>query len=81
MPYIKPERRPALDNGTDGPANAGELNYLITRLIFRYWQARGNYAAIADVTGALQNAEAEFYRRVAVPYEDSKIDENGDVYE
>jgi hypothetical protein len=26
------------------------------------------------------NVKQEFYRRVAMPYEDSKIAENGDVY-
>ncbi|WP_439397023.1 DUF6899 family protein [Bradyrhizobium sp. PMVTL-01] len=33
-----------------------------------------------DVLGALDGAKAEFYRRVAAPYEDAKIADSGDVY-
>ena len=35
---------------------------------------------VDDAVGALDGAAREFYRRVAVPYEDKKIKENGDVY-
>lgn len=38
-------------------------------------------AVTAKVMGAFRCAQQEFYRRVAVPYEDSKIAENGDVYQ
>lgn len=30
--------------------------------------------------GAVEGAKTEFYRRIAVPYEEKKIRENGDVY-
>lgn len=33
-----------------------------------------------DALGALECCKLEFYRRVAAPYEDSKIISNGDVY-
>ena len=39
-----------------------------------------SYSLINEVTGALENAKLEFYRRVVVPYEDMKIKINGDVY-
>ena len=39
-----------------------------------------NYQTCNDVMGALEGAKAEFYRRVVGPYEDQKIEENGDVY-
>jgi hypothetical protein len=39
-----------------------------------------SYRTINDVLGALEGAKLEFYRRVAAPYEDQKIQENGDVY-
>ena len=32
------------------------------------------------IIGALECAKLELYRRVAAPYEDDKIIENGDVY-
>ena len=83
MPYIKQERRIQLDipDGISSPDYAGELNYKITCLCRNYCQEHGlSYARINDVLGALEGAKAEFYRRVAVPYEDMKIAENGDVY-
>jgi hypothetical protein len=32
-----------------------------------------------DVMGAFTGAQAEFYRRDVAPYEDAKIQQNGDV--
>jgi hypothetical protein len=40
-----------------------------------------NYKHINEIIGVLECAKQEFYRRVAAPYEDTKIQENGDVYE
>jgi hypothetical protein len=80
MPYIKAAQKHALAAGAriDGP---GELNYSITELIKRYWvNSPRNYASLNDVMGALESAKAEFYRRVAVPFEENKIRENGDVW-
>ena len=80
MPYITQERRDALV--TTPPECAGELNYCITRLIVDYVRARGeSYHVFNDVLGALSGAQAEFYRRVAAPYEDEKCKLNGDVYQ
>jgi hypothetical protein len=76
MPYIKQSDRTA----DLKPSTPGELNFVLTRIVFAYWQERGNYQAINDVLGALEGAKLEFYRRVAAPYEDTKIAENGDVY-
>lgn len=81
MPYISQVARSILDSGLDGPASAGELNYAITKLVGGYLSRKGaDYQIINDVVGALEGAKLEFYRRVAVPYEDRKIAENGDVY-
>lgn len=83
MPYINKLRRL---NYEDTPLdelymnNPGELNYLITRICASYWSANNGYQGINDIVGALEGAKLEFYRRVAVPYEDTKIIENGDVY-
>jgi len=80
MPYIKPDIRKVLE-ARPHPMTAGELNYLITRLADNYLDGRGFcYATINDVIGALECAKLELYRRLAAPYEDTKIAENGDVY-
>jgi hypothetical protein len=79
MPYITQEHRSIMRAGAK-PCTVGELNYVITRLCRDYWRDRGSYQAINDVLGALEGAKLEFYRRVAAPYEERKIAENGDVY-
>ena len=83
MPYIKPERRALLKYFIEKhpPENAGELNYLITTLIWKYVSLKGEkYQHYNDVMGALEGAKLELYRRKIAPYEDVKIKENGDVY-
>lgn len=85
MPYISQKRRNEFneEDKTQRPKSivAGELNYEITLKCNRYIQDNGlSYAIINDIIGALEGAKLEFYRRVAVPYEDRKIQENGDVY-
>jgi len=80
MPYIKQEDREALAQGL-APQNCGELNYAITELCLEYLRTKGiMYQTINDILGALEGAKLEFYRRVAAPYEDTKIAQNGDVY-
>lgn len=87
MPYINPDRRPQINAIADmeyclPSRTAGELNYQLTVLIKQYFELNGkNYQAINDIVGALEGAKLEFYRRIAVPYEDQKIKENGDVYQ
>lgn len=79
MPYIKQSDRDLFDIDVY-PNKPGELNYIFTKIAIQYWNERKNYDAINDIVGALEGAKLEFYRRVAVPYEESKIKENGDVY-
>lgn len=82
MPYIKQRDRIELDDEMRDIATAGELNYAITQLCIDYIDRHGtiNYDAINTVVGVLECAKQEFYRRVATPYENRKIEENGDVY-
>ena len=81
MPYIRQFRRNFLQEGGE-PSSPGELNYLFTSSAKYYVAEHGlSYQTINDVLGALEGAKLEFYRRVAVPYETQKIEENGDVYE
>ncbi len=86
MPYIQQDKRSVLDpiigqvGAEVGGQWAGSLNYLITKLVLLYWQDHDDYNGIATITGVLENAKQEFYRRVASGYEDEKIKINGDVY-
>lgn len=85
MPYIRQELRNRLDV-TECPdcgsaQDAGQLNFQITRLVDRFVKEQGgNYAAINAAIGALECAKLEAYRRIAAPYESTKIATNGDVY-
>jgi hypothetical protein len=80
MPYIKAPARAVIDR-QGKPVTPGELNYAITRLVLDYLEANGgvSYTNINAVMGAFASAQAEFYRRVAVPYEDAKAKANGDL--
>lgn len=63
-------------------AFAGLLNYACTRLALKIVRLRFGamrYWLIAVITGIFQNIGDEFYRRVAMPYEDKQIAKNGDV--
>ena len=79
MPYIRQVDRDFLRGSP--PALAGELNYIITSICKEYLDVKGvSYNSINEVVGVLECAKLEFYRRIASPYEDTKIEENGDVY-
>jgi hypothetical protein len=56
------------------------LNYAITMLVKSYLGASPNYQRFNDVLGALEGAKLEMVRRRLNGYEDSKIDQNGDVW-
>ena len=80
MPYIAKAERVALYETGARAKTPGQLNYFITLLIEEYWTDHPNYQGINDIVGALEGAKLEFYRRIAAPYEDTKIQLNGDVY-
>lgn len=90
MPYIKKEKRdfflPIINEiehcfVCKEDIKQGDLNYLITYLCNKYINIKGiNYKYLNDVMGVLESAKQEFYRRKVAPYEDRKIQENGDVY-
>jgi len=80
MPYISEEDRQSEHMLQFEPRTAGELNFMITTFIRDYYNAMPCYQSINDIVGALEGAKLEFYRRVAAPYEDIKINLNGDVY-
>ena len=81
MPYIERDRRSALEP-SGKPETAGELNYAVTRLVDRYLSEKGlRYQHVNEAIGVLECAKLELYRRIAAPYEDKKIREEGDVYQ
>ena len=81
MPYIKDYDRWKMDEALScDPSTAGELNYLFSVVANKYWKNNGkNYQAFNDIIGALEGAKLELYRRKVAPYEDTKIEENGDI--
>lgn len=83
VPYIPQNRRDILLKDlmdSEGPQNAGELNFVFTVIIKKYLRDGLSYQKINDILGALSGASQEFYRRVVEPYESEKIKTNGDVY-
>tara|TARA_R110002020_G_scaffold21782_17_gene73892 strand:- start:73 stop:360 length:288 start_codon:yes stop_codon:yes gene_type:complete len=89
MPYIKQEDRDTLDYHIDylsvavanGDSPYGEINYCISRMFNNLIKAEGlNYNQLNSLIGVLECAKMEIYRRVAAPYEDKKINENGEVF-
>lgn len=87
MPYIAGEDREELDptsalTGSQREATTpGELTFQLTCLVDGYLAGNLDFQAIAEVLGALEATKLELYRRIVAPYEDVKIDLNGDVYE
>jgi len=80
MPYLTKAVRASLNDGRV-QNEAGELNYLITKLCDAFLMKTGlSYKNINQAIGALECAKLELYRRVAAPYEEKKCRENGEVY-
>lgn len=86
MPYIDKMSRQNISgrlNEVIYPSSietAGDLQYAIAVIIKSYMQRKElKYQTCNDVMGALAGAQMEFYRRTVAPYEDQKIEENGDV--
>lgn len=87
LPYIKPENREKYEKTLKELVKIlkslppeevdGELNYVVTKLLKEIYPLR--YFHINKAIGVLECAKLEFYRRVAAPYEDTKIKESGDV--
>tara|TARA_R110000824_G_scaffold396551_2_gene598101 strand:- start:395 stop:694 length:300 start_codon:yes stop_codon:yes gene_type:complete len=89
MPYITQEKRESLSHSidvlvallTNGDGLEGKLNYTISSIISGILKIEGiNYTNLNKLIGVLECAKLELYRCVASPYEDLKLEENGDVY-
>ncbi len=80
MPYIDEVSRERVDRLRE-PDTVGELNYALTITCRGFIERNGGlrYSTINAAIGALECAKLELYRRLAVPYENQKIEENGDI--
>jgi len=87
MPYIAKDDRPRYDKTLgeliktlkERPVENvdGDINYCVTRILKEVYPLR--YFHLNRAMGVLSCIQQEFYRRVAAPYEDTKIQQNGDV--
>ena len=88
MPYITDEEKKDLDRSIKTLSTLlrkgdfrGRLNYSISSIFNNLIQGNGlSYRLINDFIGVLECVKLESYRRIATPYEDSKIVANGDIY-
>ncbi len=87
MPYISQKQRPEIDN-LIAPFikhlqtllvedQDGSLNYAITKIIKNVYPTK--YFHLNRALGVLTAITHELYRKIIGPYEETKIQENGDV--
>ncbi len=90
MPYIarkdRAQYQKAIDElarlvPPDRMARPGHMNYIISLLIQRVYGNSMRYADHNEVVGLLNCVQQEFYRRFTAPYEDVKIEQEGDLTE
>ncbi len=82
MPHIEDKNKPFYEvTVAHAPVSSGVLNYQLTMVVVAFLLHNGlNYATCNDIVGALDNCKDEFRRLVQHPYEDKKIEENGNAY-
>lgn len=90
MPYIKKEARDDIDEelyslivamNQSGRVSEGDCNYVISNILnYHLVTDQPTYHRINSAIGVLECAKMELYRRIAVPYEEGKRFENGEVY-
>jgi len=92
MPYIKPDTRMKFDEGiqnildalkqsvnSDEQPNMGELNYVISSIVWELFNNSRSYSTGNALVGVLECAKQEFIRRKLNVYEDEKIKQHGDL--
>jgi hypothetical protein len=83
MPYIKKENRQDIDDCLNDLEmyieNSGELCYIVYKLMNDLTKVNKCFKTMSSLISEVECAKLEFYRRVVAPYEDKKIEENGDV--
>jgi len=89
MPYIEQQHRKRFETGIQMLIDSlwqfpdgldGNLNYIISTLLYRIWLDNQSYEKGNKLIGVLECAKLEFYRRVIANYEDEKNRINGDVF-
>ena len=92
MPYIKQKDRVALRPLVEALMDelskqksmdkaVGTVNYTFSRILGRVLNIHGlRYCNLNALIGVLECCKMELYRRIAVPYEEKKIADNGDVF-
>ena len=84
MPYIPEDERHNLSrlgrNLGVVSVGVGQLNFALTNALLAYLGTDPHYRDFNEVIGVLECIKLELYRRVVVPYEQEKIEANGDVY-
>jgi len=88
MPYMKQsDRNKWISNlgllreimRTQG-VSVSDLNFMIAYMCQSYLKYNGNdYQSHCEIEGVLQGISKTFYRKFTEPYEDNKIEENGDI--
>ena len=58
---------------------AGHLNYCFSKIAFTLLDNKRRYVRANTINGVFVSAQQEFYRRKVLPYENEKIEENGDI--
>ena len=94
MPYVHDSIRSEVDKELDALITAmtntirehgkpeGTANYVITRILDKLFiNGKPSYANINAMTGVLECAKMEDYRRIAGPYENMAMNKSGDVYQ
>lgn len=86
MPYINPASRDRFDECIFDLAeeieSPGELSYVIFKLLLGVaYNSEADFTVFNALVGVLETTKHEFQRRVVTPYEESKREANGDVFE
>ena len=87
MPYTKQTDRDKYDVWLNaliadlgyGEFPPGDVTYIMYKIMGEWFREKPKYQTIAEVRGVLAGVLSEFDRQFAFPYEDEKIEENGDV--
>lgn len=82
MPYIEIQKRNKLDEIVELMKSLnvkadGDLNYILYK--FCKDSVKPGYNSLKNYCGELRQCAAEIERRLLGPYEDLKINENGDI--
>jgi hypothetical protein len=63
----------------DKNVDVGDLNYVISKLIWTLFDKNKRYKTANDIIGVLECVKLEIYRRQIATYEEEKCKANGDL--